>query len=87
MRPEQTWTSMSSYRSTYISFHLFTWDRPKTNSERSDFVSVADPTRVIFVPIGDCTVLMKNGNESQSGSTKYYVSLYGYIIFAFFLAK
>ena len=30
----------------------------KTNSEQSDFVSVADPTRVIFVPVWDCTVLM-----------------------------
>ena len=30
----------------------------KTNSEQSDFLSVADPTIVIFVPVWDCTVLM-----------------------------
>ena len=36
-----------------------------------DVVSVADPTRttrVIFVPVRDCTVLMQNGHESQTGS-------------------
>ena len=29
MRPGRTRTGMSSYRSPYISFHTFTWDRPK----------------------------------------------------------
>ena len=29
MRPTRTRTGMSSYRSPYISFHAFTWDRPK----------------------------------------------------------
>ena len=28
------------------------------NSDRSDFISVADPTRVTFVPVWDGTVLM-----------------------------
>ena len=47
-----------------IALHTFLFMRGlpgislKTNSERSDFVSVADPTRVIFVPVRDCTGLM-----------------------------
>ena len=28
-RTGRTQTSMSSYRSPYISFHVFTWNRPK----------------------------------------------------------
>ena len=31
MRPGRTWTGMSSYRSPYISFHAFTWDRRKND--------------------------------------------------------
>ena len=51
MRPGRTQTGMSSYRSLYISFHAFTWNRLKMNLDRYDFVSVANyPTRVIFVP-------------------------------------
>ena len=30
MRPGRTQTGMSSYRSPYISFYAFTWDRPKS---------------------------------------------------------
>ena len=47
-----------------IALHTFLFMRGlpgislKTNSERSYFVSVADPTRVIFVPVRDCTVPM-----------------------------
>ena len=57
-----------------IALHTFLFMRGlhgtglKTNSELSDFVSVADPTRVIFVPVRDCTILMQNGIESQTGS-------------------
>ena len=29
MRPGRTQAGMSSYRSPHISFHAFTWDRPK----------------------------------------------------------
>ena len=46
MRPGRTQTGMSSYRSPYISFHVFTCNRPKNEIDQSDFVSVADPTRV-----------------------------------------
>ena len=59
-----------------IALHTFLFMRGlpgiglKTNSERSDFLSVADPTRVIFVPVRDCTVQMQNGNESQTGCIK-----------------
>ena len=42
---------MSLYRSPYISFHVFTWDQPKRELRPADFVSVADPTRVTFVPV------------------------------------
>ena len=49
MRLRQTQTSMSSYRSPYISFHAFT--DLKMNSDRSNFISVTDPTRVTFVPL------------------------------------
>ena len=39
------------------------------NSDRSNFISVTDPTRVAFVPVGDRTVLIKKTkNESQTGS-------------------
>ena len=48
MRLGRTQTGMSSYRSPYISFHVFT--DLKMNSDRSDFIPVADPTRVTFVP-------------------------------------
>ena len=51
MRPERTQTGMSLYRSPYISFHVFTWDQPKCELRPADFVSVADPTRVTFVPV------------------------------------
>ena len=44
MRLGRTQTGMSSYRSPYISFHAFT--DLKMNSDRSAFISVADPTRV-----------------------------------------
>ena len=30
----------------------------KMNSDRSDFISVTDPTWVIFVPVRDCTVIL-----------------------------
>ena len=33
MRPGRTQTGMSSCRSPYISFHVFTWDRPKNELE------------------------------------------------------
>ena len=46
MRLGRTQTGMSSYRSPHISFHAFT--DLKMNSDRSDFISVADPTRVTF---------------------------------------
>ena len=49
MRLGRTQTDMSSYRSPYISFHVFT--ELKMNSDRSDFIPVADPTRVTFVPV------------------------------------
>ena len=49
MRLGRTQTGMSSYRSPYISFHVFT--ELKMNSDRSDFIPVADPTRVTFVPV------------------------------------
>ena len=48
MRLGRTQTGMSSYRSPYISFHAFT--DLKMNSDRSDFILFADPTRVTFVP-------------------------------------
>ena len=67
MRLRQTQTSMSSYRSPYIPFHAFTV--LKMNSDRSNFISVTDPTRVTFVPVWDRTVLIKKTkNESQTGS-------------------
>ena len=59
---------MSSHRSPYILFMRLHGTGLKTNSERSDFESVAGPTRAIFVPVRDCTVLMSNGNESQTAS-------------------
>ena len=49
MRPGRTWTDMSSYRSSYILFMHLRGTGLKTNSERSDFVSVSDLTQVIFV--------------------------------------
>ena len=49
VRLGRTQTGMSSYRSPYISFQAFT--DLKMNSDRSDFISVADPTRVTFVPV------------------------------------
>ena len=49
MRLGRTQTGVSSYLSPYISFHAFT--ELKMNSDRSDFISVADPTRVTFVPV------------------------------------
>ena len=52
----RTQTGMSSYRSPYISFHVFT--DLKMNSDRSDFIPVADPTRVTFVPVWERTVLI-----------------------------
>ena len=33
-------------------FHAFTRDGPKSEPNRSDFISVADPTQVTFVFIG-----------------------------------
>ena len=56
MRLGRTQTGVSSYLSPYISFHAFT--ELKMNSDRSDFISVADPTRVTFVPVWDRTVLI-----------------------------
>ena len=56
MRLGRTQTGMSSYRSPYISFHAFT--DLKMNSDPSDFISVADPTRVTFVPVLDRSVLI-----------------------------
>ena len=48
MRPGRTQTGMSSYRSPYISFHAFTCELPKNELiDRPDFVSVADPTRLL----------------------------------------
>ena len=46
-----------------VSIHFFSWvymrgTGLKINSDWPDFVSVADPTRVTFVPVWDCTVLM-----------------------------
>ena len=49
MRLGRTQTGVSSCLSSYISFHAFT--ELKMNSDRSDFISVADPTRVTFVPV------------------------------------
>ena len=46
MRPGQTQTGMSSYRSPYISFHAFTG--LKMNSDRSDCMLVANLTQVTF---------------------------------------
>ena len=39
MRLGRTQTGMSSYQSPYISFHAFTWDRPKSEPRRPDIVS------------------------------------------------
>ena len=49
VRLGRTQTGVSSYLSPYISFYAFT--ELKMNSDRSDFISVADPTRVTFVPV------------------------------------
>ena len=64
MRLRQTQTSMSSYRSPYIPFHAFT--DLKMNSDRSNFISVTDPTRVTFVPVWDRTVLIKKTKKRTS---------------------
>ena len=53
-----------------IALHTFLFMRLhgtglKTNSERSDFVSVADPTRGIFVPVWDCTSHVKRKRISD----------------------
>ena len=53
MRPGRTQTGMSSYWSPYIFFMRLHGTGLKMNSDRPDFVSVADPTRVTFVPVGD----------------------------------
>ena len=49
VRLGRTQTGMSSYRSPYISFQAFT--ALNMNSDWSDFISVADPTRVTVVPV------------------------------------
>ena len=49
MRPGRTQTGMSSYWSPYIFFMRLHETGLKMNSDRPDFVSVADPTRVTFV--------------------------------------
>ena len=54
MRQGRTQTGMSSYQSLYISFRAFVCllgTGLKMNSDRSDFVSVADAKRVTFVPV------------------------------------
>jgi len=40
MRPGRTQTGMSSYRSSYTSFHAFTWDWPKNELTLITRVSV-----------------------------------------------
>ena len=44
MRPGRTQAGMSSYRSPHISFHAFTWDRPK-NEQRSVWLRLGRRTR------------------------------------------
>ena len=56
----------------------------KINSDRTDIVSVADPTRVTFEPDWDPTVLMKKGELITDRVYKLYVSLHSSIIFADF---
>ena len=53
MRPGQTQTGMGSYWPPYISFTAFTM-----NSDQSDLVSVAGPSRKILVPVRVYTGLM-----------------------------
>ena len=40
---------------TFLFMHLHVTGL-KMNSDQPGFVSIADPTRVTFVPVGDCTV-------------------------------
>ena len=54
----ETRTNSHSYGLVSLSIHSVScvymgpaWTGLKTNSEWSDFVSVADPTRVIFLPV------------------------------------
>ena len=53
MRPGRTQTGMSSYWSSYIFFMRLHSTGLKMNSDQPNFVSVADPTQVTFVPVGD----------------------------------
>ena len=86
MRLGRTQTGMSSYRSPYISFQAFT--DLKMNSDRSDFISVADPTRVTFVPVWDRTVLIPNKKATRSGSINSMLRFFIWLRhFCFFLAK
>ena len=66
MRLERTQTGMCSYRSPYISFHAF--NDLRMNSNRSDFISVADPTRVTFGRSETVPFSYKTKTESQTGS-------------------
>ena len=63
MRPGPTQTAISSYRSPYISFHAFTWDRPKNKFRpvvENSYPAVAYLTRheILSGRTGDRTVLM-----------------------------
>ena len=86
MRLGRTQTGMSSYRSPYISFQAFT--DLKMNSDRSDFISVADPTRVTFVPVWDRTVLIPNKKATRSGPINSMLRFFVWLRhFCFLLAK
>ena len=72
MRLRRTQTGMSSYRSPYIS--IFSCARlngtdPKMNSDRSDFISVADPGHELLSCRSETVPFSyKTKNESQTGS-------------------
>ena len=51
----QAWVRIGLH--TFLFMHLHV-NGLKMNSDRPGFVSVADPTRVTFVPVRHCTVLM-----------------------------
>ena len=61
----ETGTSSDWYEFVSVSIHFFSWVyRPKNELRSSDFISVADPTRVTFVTVWDRTVLIWTKNKS-----------------------
>ena len=68
-REGRTQTGMSSYRSPYISFHAFTWDRPK-NELRPVWLHPRSLTRHKLLSYRSDTVPFscKTKTESQTGS-------------------